>query len=269
VSARRRRTRRHDPLASTGAVRRVLEQVALRISGSKLFNEKELIRALRAASHRERTGWRESTRGRRSRYDGAALRDVWRALDEELKRETGSAVSPRTFTEQYIRLLACPEDILSSLGKGHINLFEALQLARIKAKKGDFDEAGAARLRARVLEAHLAARGSARQLYERIDALLGTKIHGPRAGGGLAVRGGAFVERADGETEDVDEIDSLTEAYLAQPGALFADQLRQVTFALSHLEAADVSEADTTAILDLLDQLYLRATRAARRARER
>jgi hypothetical protein len=72
--------------------------------------------------------------------------------------------------------------------------------------------------------------------------------------------------RGDGDHEGV-EIDDEVDAYTADPGALFADQLRQVALALSQIDPDSMTETETGAILDLLDQLYLKATRAARRAR--
>jgi hypothetical protein len=263
MSARRRRARRPDPLASVEAVRAVLEHVSTRVSGSKVLPQGELVRILRAASHRERSGWRDSRQGRRARYDVETLRHVWSALAEELGRETGSSVSPRTFTEHYLRVLGLPADVLAPLRENVINLFEALQLARVKPSR-ELSPSAAAGLRRRILQAHLAANGSARQLYERIDVLLkpepATRASLPHPVG--------FTGGADALDDDSPSaVDDLAEAYLADPGALFADQLRQVTLALAELEGESIDEADATAILDLLDQVYLRATRAARRAR--
>jgi hypothetical protein len=166
-------------------------------------------------------------------------------------------VSPRTFTEHYIRLLSCPQDVLGPLGDGRINLFEALQLARIKASTTSMTPAGASRLRGRIMASHLASQASARQLYERVNALLNTETR--------TVHPARTASKPDALDDEI-EIDDEVEAYTADPGALFADQVRQVTLALAQIDPDSITENETNTILDLLDQLYLKATRAARKS---
>jgi len=257
MSARRRRARRADPLASVAVVRRILDRVRARLDGRTEWSQKDLIRVLRAASHCERGGWTSSTRGRRPTFDRDTLRSAWNGLIEVLAQEVGGSVSPRTFTEHYVRLLSCPPDVLAPLADTRINLFEALQLARISAKATDMTPAGASRLRSRVLASHLASHASARQLYERVNALLSpadTRRTEPTP------------HAVDSDEYEGAEIDDEVDAYAADPGALFADQLRQVALALSQIDADEITESETDAILDLLDQIYLRATKVAKRS---
>jgi hypothetical protein len=256
MSARRRRSRRADPLASVAVIRRVLDRVSGRLPGHVSWSHRDLVRALRAASHCERSGWVSSHRGRKPNFDRDTLRAAWNALSDVLAREMDSAVSPRTFTEHYIRLLSCPHDVLEPLADARINLFEALQLARIHAKATGMTPAGATRLRGRILSSHITSQASARQLYERVNALLD-----PDAGSSAK----AHTSRP-GDFDEGSEIDDEVEAYTADPGALFADQLRQIALALSQIDADAITEAETGAILDLLDQLYLKATKAAKRS---
>lgn len=258
MSARRRRARRVDPLASIAVVKRILDRVRARLDGRVDWSQKDLIRVLRAASHCERGGWTSSRRGRRPSFDRDTLRAAWNGLSDVLAHEVGGSVSPRTFTEHYIRLLGCPPDVLAPLADAQINLFEALQLARINAKATDMTPAGAARLRGRVLASHLASHASARQLYERVNVLLSPNER---------VRADSPQSAAPGDEYDGAEIDDEVDAYAADPGALFADQLRQVALALAQVDAEEVSETETSAILDLLDQIYLRATKIARRSK--
>jgi hypothetical protein len=258
MTARRRRKRRPDPLASVATIRAILDRVAARANPASPASHKEIIRMLRAASHCERVEWRSSRRGRRPHFSRAVLRTVWTLLGDELARETHSSVSARTFTEHYLRLLACPQDIIEAIQDGRINLFEALQLARIKPSTTGLSSSGAARLRSRALAAHITGQGSARQLYERVSSLLTTKDDKARTS---ADRSATPDDAYDGA-----DVDAEVEAYIADPGALFADQLRQVSMALAQLDASSIGDDDVTAILDLLDQLYLRVVRAARRA---
>jgi hypothetical protein len=215
---------------------------------------------LRAASHCERRGWARSMRGRPSRYDRNHLSKMWNALGEELSNGTRPSVSPRTFTEHYLRLLTCPADTIAAIADGRINLFEALQLARITAKSTGMGSSGAAKLRQRVLAAHVAGHGSARQLYERINELLG-KPRTPQATPAASVY-------TQGLEPGDDEIDAETDAYLSDPGALFSDQLRQIAIELARIDAELLNEAETTSLFDLLDSLYLRASKLARKTRE-
>lgn len=257
MTRRRRRERHRDPLASPQAVRGILNSLISRLPNDVPASERELVRMLRAASHCERKDWAQSLRGRPSRYDRPRLQRLWNVLGEELGRVHRDSVSPRTFTEHYLRLLACPADAVSALGDGRINLFEALQLARLTPRATGMSSSGASKLRARILAAHVASHASARQLYERINDLLG-RSRGPARTRTAAVDVPAPVTEAD-------EIDVESEAYLADPGALFADQLRQITIEMARIDSEAITEAETTALFDLLDQLYLRASKVARR----
>jgi hypothetical protein len=262
MTRRRRRERSIDPLANPTAVREVLKLLAARLPVEVPDNEREIVRMLRAASHCERRGWARSLRGRPSRYDRNRLAKLWDALGEELQRGTRPSVSPRTFTEHYLRLLSCPQDGVAALLDGRINLFEALQLARITPKTTGMSSAGATKLRQRVLAAHVAARGSAKQLYERVNELLGkTRVPEP-VGSGAFYRPGSYSDDADGE------IDPETDAYLSDPGALFADQLRQIAIEMARIDPEEITEAETTQLFDQLDQLYLRTSKIARRTRD-
>lgn len=261
MSRRRRRQRTVDPLATPPAVRAVLRSLVEQLPEDVPDNEREIIRMLRAASHCERRGWARSLRGRPSRFDRNKLLRLWTALGDELNRGTRATVSPRTFTEHYLRLLSCPADALDAIADGRINLFEALQLARITPKTTGMSVSGATKLRQRVLAAHVASQGSAKQLYERINELLG-KPRTPQAtpsGSAAYTRG---LEPGD------DEIDAETDAYLSDPGALFADQLRQVAIEMARIDPEQLTEAETSSLFDLLDQLYLRASKLARKTRE-
>lgn len=262
MSRRRRRERTIDPLANPVAVRSLLRRLHERLPVDVPDNEREVVRMLRAASHCERRGWARSLRGRPSRYDRNKLAKLWAALADELQRGTRPSVSPRTFTEHYLRLLACPQDAVAALLDGRINLFEALQLARITAKTTSMSSSGASKLRQRVLAAHVASRGSAKQLYERINELLGKpRTPEPAPSAGAFYRPGSY-------SDDDDGLDPETDAYLTDPGALFSDQLRQIAIELARIDPDDITESETTQLFDLLDQLYLRASKLAKRARD-
>ena len=50
--------------------------------------------------------------------------------------------------------------------------------------------------------------------------------------------------------------------------ALFADQLRQISIELARIDSDEITDAESSALFDLLDQLYLRASRIARRTND-
>lgn len=260
MTRRRRRERQADPLASPQAVRSVLNSLIRKLPADLPTSERELVRMLRAASHCERKDWSQSLRGRPSRFDRGRLQRLWNVLTEELARIDRASVSPRTFTEHYLRLLACPADVASALGDGRINLFEALQLARLTPKSAGLTASGASKLRSRVLAAHVASQASARQLYERINDLLDRTRESTRAE--------STDSPAAALTTDIEEIDAETEAYLADPGALFADQLRQISIELARIDSDAITDAESSSLFDLLDQLYLRSSRIARRTND-
>jgi hypothetical protein len=56
-------------------------------------------------------------------------------LAQILDRETSGRLSVATFVDHYMRLLDFPADVLESLSKGEVNLFEAEQLARVTAAR--------------------------------------------------------------------------------------------------------------------------------------
>lgn len=260
MTRRRRRERQPDPLATPQAVRSVLNSLILKLPADLPSSERELVRMLRAASHCERKAWSQSLRGRPSRFDRARLQRLWNVLTEELARIDRASVSPRTFTEHYLRLLTCPADVASALVDGRINLFEALQLARLTPKAAALTPSGAAKLRSRILAAHVASHASARQLYERINDLL----ERPRS----SEREEVHEAKAPQADAGFEEIDAETEAYLADPGALFADQLRQISIELARIDSDAITDAESSALFDLLDQLYLRSSRIARRTND-
>jgi len=110
----------------------------------------------------------------------------------------------------------------------------------------------------------VASRGSAKQLYERVNDLLGKPRTPTPSARDASVYGGMSVASGDAD----EELDAETDAYLSDPGALFADQLRQVAIEMARIDPEAITEAESTALFDLLDQLYLRATKVARRTRE-
>jgi hypothetical protein len=54
-----------------------------------------------------------------------------------LRRETSARMSLSSFVGQYLPLLDFPADVLEALSAGRVNLFEAMQLARLTPERLD------------------------------------------------------------------------------------------------------------------------------------
>lgn len=122
----KRRIRRADALASTEGVEAVLEQ--LRASLPDLIprsrkNLSSLLNSVRGLYVRQSV---DTKRGRPARYTQAQLLHVDSKLRELLGRET--RISVPSFVGQYLPILEFPRDVRDALGRGAINLFEAVNL---------------------------------------------------------------------------------------------------------------------------------------------
>src|SRR6185436_14824240 len=144
----RRRKRQPDPFASADWVHSIfanLKAVSPLLSSCK---GKDLVKLARAVRHVERYSATDTRRGRPSRWPREDLVKVGLKLAQILDRETSGRISMATFVDHYLRLLDFPADVLMSLSKGDVNLFEAEQLARVTASRLEVSPAEAKRKRA-------------------------------------------------------------------------------------------------------------------------
>jgi hypothetical protein len=158
LKATRRRQRRPHPLASSAAVRNVINQLRDRLPALIPQKDKDLVRMLRAARHAQRYSATDTKRGRPGRWRREDLFIVGTRLADILERETSSHISVASFVDHYLRLLEFPADVTGVLTSGEINLFEAEQLARISAERLGATSDQARRLRTDLLSAHLPSR---------------------------------------------------------------------------------------------------------------
>lgn len=248
MKATRRRTRRHDPLATAAGVEAVL--ASLRSSLPDLIPHKRknlssLLNSVRGLYLRDPA---ESRRGRPARYTREQLLRVDSRLRELLGRETG--ISVRSFVGQYLPILDFPKDVREALDRGDINLFEAHQLARLTPKKlGGTDEA-ALTLRKRLLEAHLLAQGSGTLLRARVKEVLG-ELQEPNP--------------TETEALAVGKADELLEADPLDASHLFFEELRMISRALREIGPTEVTDEDLSEIMPAVDQIALTLQKIARR----
>ncbi len=152
--------RASDPLSKPSRLKALLAEVS-----EDLKVEKDgVVSLLHAASSFERNGRRSS------RYPEALLQATVVKVRDILERESGSRVSLRTFVDNYLRVLSCPEDLQSMLENGEVTLFEALQLKRLSALSLSKEEA--VRMRRALIEECRQKGWIAHHLRAEVDALL-------------------------------------------------------------------------------------------------
>lgn len=251
MKATRRRQRKTDPLASTVAIRSVIEQLRAALSEIIPQKDKELVRMLRAARHIQRYPASDTKRGRPGQFKREDLLKVAAQLTQILERETSSHISLASFVDHYLRLLDFPADLLQALSSGEINLFEAEQLARITPERLEIGTAQARRRREELLSTHLQTKASGAQLRQRVNELLRAS---PNEAGST--------ERGDVELdlEDFDPYD---------PTHLFWDQIKQLGFALRDIRREDVIDEEIDELLKASEPVLTILARIQRRKEKR
>jgi hypothetical protein len=223
----RRRQRQADHFASPDWVRSIFDKLKAAFPLLSPLKEKELIKLARAVRHVERYSATDTRRGRPSRWPREDLIRVGLTLADLLRRETVGRMSLATFVDHYLRLLDFPADVLESLAKSEVNLFEAEQLARITAQRLQVGMTEARKKRADLLKAHLQTRASGERLRRRVNEML-NPVEAARP---LAQDGGNLESVED--LEDFDPHDSTH---------LFWEEIKQLGFAFRALRREDLSD---------------------------
>jgi hypothetical protein len=229
----RRRKRKLDTLASPDWVRSIFDQLKRAFPGISSYTEKDLVKLARAVRHVERYSATDSQRGRPSRWPREELLKVGSSLSAILERETQGRISLATFVDHYIRILDFPSDVLESLSKGSINLFEAEQLSRVTSKRLNITTSEARQKRAELALAHLRARLSGERLRRRINELLGNRSLAP----------GTMDRSTEAEViENLEDFESYDTTHL------FWEEIKQLGFAFRNIRREDLTD-------DLIDDL--------------
>ena len=231
----KRRKRRPDPFASPDWVRSVFDQLKAAFPLLSSLKERDLVKLGRSVRHVERYSATDTRRGRPSRWPREDLVKVGPKLAEILDRETSGHISVATFVDHYLRILDFPADVLESLSKEEMNLFEAEQLARVTANRLNASQSEAKRKRAEILSAHLRSRSSGERLRRRINELL--VKHKPEDGSPDTA--GEVIEESS-DFEDFDPYDTTH---------LFWEEIKQLGFAFHNIQREDLTD-------ELLDELF-------------
>jgi hypothetical protein len=139
----------------------------------------------------------------------------------------------------YLRVLHFPADISSALGRGEINLQEAMLLARLNHKKLRTDSNTARAIRRHVTEAHLNSNGSQNQLRVRVREMLGES--GIVSSETLAV--------------GIEKADSMLEVDPEDLRHLFFETMKELFYALREIKPEDLDESDIDEIMIPADLL--------------
>ena len=234
----RRRTRQADPLASTAAIRHVIAELRASLPELIPHSDKRLVSMLQSVRNLYARPATDTRRGRPGRYAREHLLMVDSCLCQILSRVT--SVSVRSFVGQYLPVLDFPQDVVTALEDGQINLFEAHQLARLTRRRLSSTEREARLVRSRMLEADLRSGESGARLRVRVKELLG-EITEPSA--------------TATEIEAVEKVDELLQLDPLDSTHLFFEELRRIGRAMREVQPADLSDEMLAAFLPVIDQL--------------
>lgn len=239
MKARRRRTRRPDPLATLDGVRSIFGALRQRCPALIPNSDKQLVKLLEAVRHVERRPATDTKRGRPAAWPRETLLEVARHLRAVLERETRGRISLQSFTAQYLRLLRFPPDVQAALGGCDLGLGEAAQLARLTAQRLDVSAQKAAAVRAEVRRSHVLTRGSEKTLRERVRELLGEVVE---------VSSGAM-QQAVQKADDLLEVDPSDKRHL------FYEEMKRLFYAMREIEPEDVDDESLDKFMTAADQL--------------
>lgn len=252
MNAIRRRARRHDPLASTRAVRAVLDSLRSHLPDVIPNSEKNLLRMLQAVRGLYVRQPTDTKRGRPARFAREQLLRVDSTLRMLLGRET--SVGVRSFVGQYLPILDFPLDVREPLERGDLNLFEAHQLARLTAKRLNCTDSEARTHRRKLLESHLVRQDPGARLRERVKVALGEwREPGP----------------AEIDAMAVVKADELLEADPLDSSHLFFEELRRIGRALREIRPEELADEDVEELMPAVDQVSIALLHLERRRQRR
>ncbi|HEV2798889.1 MAG TPA: hypothetical protein VGW12_00230 [Pyrinomonadaceae bacterium] len=234
------------------AVEGVLESLRSSLPDIIPQSQKNLIRMLQSVRGLYVRRSTDTKRGRPARFPREHLLLVDSTLRTLLARETSIGV--RSFVGQYLSILEFPGDVQEPLEQGEINLFEAHQLARVRAVRLGCSESEARSCRRKLLEAHRLKQEPGARLRERVMEVLG-EVQEP--------------DPAQTEAIAVAKADELLEANPLDSGHLFFEELRRIGRALREIKPEELTEEDVDELMPAVDEVSTALMQMDRRRRQK
>lgn len=136
------RQRRPDPFACPKKIAELLEKLihntdlTTYVSTEKIRqnNYETLIHLLQRGANYLRSKGNSKPNSKNETIPQPVLLEIVNVMSKILEEESQKRISFRTFTDNYLRVLFCPDDIKKWLSDGQISLFEALQLKRLSSE---------------------------------------------------------------------------------------------------------------------------------------
>lgn len=136
-------------------------------------NYQLLINILQRASNFLRSSGKSKPNRKNQQIPVNVLLSMVETMSEILQEHSQKRISFRTFTDNYLRILSCPEDIKEWLEVGQITLFEALQLKRLNEESLNVGKKEAIKIRAEFFNHCRNQNWIIHRLREEIDLKLG------------------------------------------------------------------------------------------------
>jgi hypothetical protein len=266
-----RRRRLGDPLASPKKIEQLLDQLVRRL-GSQLSsyidlksvesgNYDPVVQLLQAASNYVRAQSNMALRSSKpSRFSKSLLASVVETMSRILNRESQGRISFRTFTDNNLRLLSCPDDLKDMLEQGRITLFEALQLKRLGPESLSLDPEQAVTVRAEFIARCRRERWIAHRLRHEIDVKLGKRVESsPHLQAiSLAQQEENIIEGESDLTSTLPSVDR---------DSLFVEQIILMIEMLQAIDPAALERPELDRLLNCVDEVLLQLQRIHRRQR--
>jgi hypothetical protein len=258
-----RRRRLGDAFASPKKIEQLLEEFMntlgpqlsqfINLEAARKKGYEPIVQLLQRASNFLRAGADINARGgKASRYPKTLLANVIKTMSDILFRESQGRISYRTFTDNNLRILGCPDDIKLLLEEGRITLFEALQLKRLSAENLAVTAAQASAARNEMIARYRRERWILHRLRYEIDLKLGKPpvIKQPPTAPPAATN------NAPARREYTSAI---------KPDSIFSEQLSLMIELLQAIEPERLEGAELERLLNSVDDVLLQLQRIARK----
>lgn len=249
------RQRRLDPFACPQKISSLLEQLIketytelnnsyISLEQLRENNYELLVHLLQRASNFIRSGSKSKPNKKSDKIPNQTLLKIIATMKEILVKETQNRISFRTFTDNYLRLLSCPEDIKQWLATGKIRLFEALQLKRLSAENLQITDLEAKAIRAAFFEKYSKEKWIIHRLREEVDLKLGK----------TPIETSSFTEN---KITNEDNFISPLEPSIVTSENFFKEQIYSMIEMLNSLEIQELSSEEQNKLLTQVDNVVL------------